>query len=189
MSIKKRIERIKRMIMHSLAVILRGKYTEKYARAIGVKMGKECHFVDIPAFGTEPWLIEIGNHVLVSFDVVFVNHEGAHWVLKKLPKYKDMHLFSYGKIIIEDNVYIGEGVTILKNVRIGKNTIIGAKSLVNKNCEENAVYAGVPARRLCSVEEWAERFAGNMPDVDWDHYYRDKKSEVLRILGESEEKL
>ncbi len=50
--------------------------------------------------------------------------------------------------VVENGCWIGSDVTILGNVRIGKGTIIGAGSLVNKNCEPNSLYAGVPAKLI-----------------------------------------
>ena len=34
----------------------------KYARKIGVKVGNECRFTGNPRWGSEPWLIQVGNH-------------------------------------------------------------------------------------------------------------------------------
>jgi len=42
-------------------------------------------------------------------------------------------LFSKGSVILEDNVWIGEGVTILPNVLIGRNNIIGANACFSPN--------------------------------------------------------
>jgi acetyltransferase-like isoleucine patch superfamily enzyme len=49
-------------------------------------------------------------------------------------------------VIIEDNVWLGVNVTVLKGVNIGKNTVVGAGSLVTKSLPENVVAAGMPAR-------------------------------------------
>lgn len=50
------------------------------------------------------------------------------------------------KIIVSDNVWIGNGVTILQGVTIGENSIIGAKSLVNKDIPKNVVAFGIPCK-------------------------------------------
>ena len=52
----------------------------------------------------------------------------------------------FGAVVIEDNVWIGAGVTILKGVTIGKNAVVAAGSVVTKNVAPNTVVAGVPAR-------------------------------------------
>lgn len=153
----------------------------KYVKKLGVKMGKDVRFNGRPIWGSEPYLIELGNHVIIASEVTFLTHEGGHWVLKGLDKkYNDT--FGYGRIIVKDNVYIGYRSTILRGVTIGENTIIGACSLVTRSCEPNSVYAGVPARRICSLEEWSKRFLDDMPEFDLENYKNNKKDEVLRIV-------
>jgi len=49
-------------------------------------------------------------------------------------------------IHIEDDVWIGMNVSILKGVRIGRGCIIGAGSVVTKNIPALSVAVGVPAR-------------------------------------------
>ena len=48
----------------------------EYARKLGVKVGNECRFTGNPGWGSEPWLIQIGNHVLLSSDIKFMSCEG-----------------------------------------------------------------------------------------------------------------
>ena len=62
-----------------------------------------------------------------------------------------------GSIHIEDNVFIGSHTIILCDVNIGSNVIIGAGSLVNKDIPANSVYAGVPAKYICSFDEFVEK--------------------------------
>ena len=56
-----------------------------------------------------------------------------------------------------DNVFIGSHSVILYGTRIGPNVIIGSGSVVTKDCEPNSVYAGVPARRIGSFDEYMEK--------------------------------
>ncbi len=56
-----------------------------------------------------------------------------------------------------DNVFIGSGTRILYNTRIGTNVIIGSDSLITKDIPDNSVYAGVPARYICSFDEYVEK--------------------------------
>ena len=51
-------------------------------------------------------------------------------------------------IKIEEGCWIGANATILGGVTIGEGCIIGAGSLVNKDCEPNSLYAGVPAKLI-----------------------------------------
>ena len=159
----------------------RGSVAE-YARNIGVRVGENVRFFGQPEFGSEPYLISIGSHVTISSGVTFVTHEGGHWVLKGLDPERFNDSFGYGRIVVGDNVFIGYGTTILRGVTVGENTVIGACSLVNHSCEPNSVYAGVPARRICSIEEWGEKFLAEMPDYDKENYKKNKQEEVLRIV-------
>lgn len=49
-------------------------------------------------------------------------------------------------ILINDNVWLGEGVKVLKGVTIGENTIIGAGSIVTSDIPANVIAAGNPCR-------------------------------------------
>ena len=49
-------------------------------------------------------------------------------------------------VVIEDDVWMGAGVIILKGVRIGRGAIIAAGSVVNKDVPEMVVVAGAPAK-------------------------------------------
>ena len=60
--------------------------------------------------------------------------------------------------------------------------MVGACSLVNKSLEPNSVYAGVPAKRICSIEEFTEKFLADMPEFDLENYRKNKKDEVLKMV-------
>lgn len=51
-------------------------------------------------------------------------------------------------IVIEDNVWLGVNVIVLKGVRIGKNSVIGAGSVVTKDIPRDSVAAGNPCKVL-----------------------------------------
>lgn len=53
---------------------------EKYARHLGVKVGKNCAIVS-RHFGTEPYLITIGDRVQITVGAKFFTHGGG-WVLR-----------------------------------------------------------------------------------------------------------
>ena len=112
----------------------------KYARYLGVKVGNNCRFVDNPAWGTEPYLISIGNHVLISGKVTFLTHDGSTWVFREEGPYKDTYKF--GPITVGNNCFIGLNSTILPNVEIGDNSIIAAGSMVTKSVPTGEVWGG-----------------------------------------------
>lgn len=49
-------------------------------------------------------------------------------------------------VVIEDNVWLGYGVKVLKGVRIGKNSLIGACSVVTKDVPSNVIACGNPCK-------------------------------------------
>ena len=48
-------------------------------------------------------------------------------------------------VVIERNVWLGDGVVVLPGVRIGEGSIIGANSVVSKNVPPNVIAVGAPA--------------------------------------------
>jgi acetyltransferase-like isoleucine patch superfamily enzyme len=55
---------------------------------------------------------------------------------------------SIGKIKIEDHVYIGASVTILKDVNIGEFSVVGSGSIVTRDIPSREIWGGVPARKI-----------------------------------------
>jgi len=124
----------------------------KVALKVGVKFGKNCHFGS-KYFGSEPYLIEIGNDFKTSANVKYITHDGSVNVLRNLyPELKDIDLFA--KIKIGNNVFLGLDVVVLPGTIIEDNVIVGAGSIVRGHLQRNSVYAGVPVKFICTLEEY-----------------------------------
>jgi acetyltransferase-like isoleucine patch superfamily enzyme len=70
-------------------------------------------------------------------------------------------------IYIGNNVFVGYGSILMPGVKIGDNVIIAAGSVVTKNLNANAVYAGNPAKFLKSIEDYTDKYKEvylNSPD-------------------------
>lgn len=98
--------------------------------------------------------VTIGNNVLFASNIFITDHQHGY------VDYKDLdivpakrHLYSKGPVIIEDNVWVGENVSIMPDVTIGKGSIVGANSVVTKSCPPNSIIAGVPAKILRNINE------------------------------------
>lgn len=135
----------------------------KYCSEIGVKMGENCSICTSVYFGSEPYLIKLGDNVRISSDVLFITHDGGIHVIRK-DEYKNADL--YGSIEIGNNVFIGTRATIMPKVKIGDNCVIGAGSIVTKDIPSNSIAAGVPARVINSVEKYKEK---NINSLDYTH--------------------
>lgn len=59
-------------------------------------------------------------------------------------------------ILIEENVWLGEGAKILKGVIIGKNSVIGAGSVVTKSIPANVIAAGNPCKIIKKIDSHEE---------------------------------
>ena len=123
-----------------------------YARTLGVRIGDDCRLIGFEraVFGTEPYLIKLGNHVTVAAGVRFVTHDGAVWV------FRDKHpgLDVMAPIVVGNNVFIGINAVILPGVTIGDNCIIGAASIVTRDVPAGHVAAGAPARPVKTLDEY-----------------------------------
>lgn len=141
------------------------------ARKKGVTIGERCEIYRDVNFGSEPYLVKIGDHVRITSGVKFCTHDGGLWVLREM--YDDMKKADhFGRIEIGNNVHIGWDATIMPNVKIGNNCIIGCGAVVTHDVPDNSVAAGVPAKVIKDVER----------------YYADKKPMVMHIAGMDKEK-
>lgn len=151
----------------------------KYARSIGVNIGQDCRLIGSPNWGSEPWLIFIGNHVEVSFDVAFITHDGATWCFRDLEQYKNV--IKFGRIHIGNNCFIGARSTILPGVNIGDNCIIAAGAVVNRDISSGEVWGGVPAHYIMKTSEYADKCKAMTPSYDVENYRNDFFAEVNKI--------
>lgn len=124
---------------------------EVYAHHIGVSIGKNCLIVT-RNWGTEPYLITIGNNCQIAHGVSIYTHGGGQAVRQICP---DFDVF--GKVVIEDWVYIGAYSLIMPGVTIGEGAIVAAGSVVTKSVPPHTVVGGNPARYICTVYEYYER--------------------------------
>ena len=162
--------------------IIRFLFPLRYAIKKGLKLGQGVSFASPRSvvFGTEPYLIEIGDFVRISGRVAFITHDGGTWAFRYKQEYRNV--FKYGRILIGEHSFIGYASIIMPGVKIGKNCVIGAGSIVTKNVPDGSVVAGVPAKFICSTEEYAKKITEIMPrDVNWDNYRKNKKEELIGL--------
>mgnify|MGYP004487702339 FL=1 len=152
----------------------------EYSRKIGVKIGENCKLNGVPNWGSEPYLIELGNRTEISFEVAFVTHDGATWVFRNQDKYKEV--IKFGKIKIGNDSFVGARSTILPGVEIGDFCIVAAGSVVTKDIPSGEVWGGVPAHYIMKTERYAKKCLEETPIYDKREFERNKKKELMRIL-------
>ena len=104
--------------------------------------------------------IYVGNYLLAARDV-FIRGGNHDYRFSELPfqkrghcakkiKYKD-RIYS---IVIEDNVWIGRGATILSGAYIGKGSVIGAGAVVKEYIPEYSIVIGNPSQIVSNRKKY-----------------------------------
>lgn len=134
-------------------------------------------------FGSEPYLITLRKNCRISGNVLFVNHDGGTWAFRNdKDGYRDVKRF--GRIEVGEQSFVGANSIIMPGVVIGHHAVIGAGSVVTKNVPPETVWAGVPARQICTLNEYAEKCKNLMPEnFDIAAYQKDKKKYLIEIYG------
>lgn len=117
-------------------------------------------------------LIRIHNNVKIASNVTFVTHDVTHGMLNNMLGEEKYHE-TVGCIEIMDNVFVGTNVSILNNVRIGPNAIVAAGAVVAKDVPPNSVVGGVPARVICTLDEYLAKRTEQYPE-----HMRPRRQEV-----------
>ena len=125
-------------------------------RKKGLHIGTNCEISRNVCFGTEPYLISIGDNVRITNGCKFFNHDGSIWVLRNLGNV-DKDADKIGIIKIGNNVNIGWNTMIMPGITIGDNVIIGAGSIITKDIPSNSVAAGVPAKVIRTLDEYCKK--------------------------------
>lgn len=143
---------------------LRGEPNLKALKETGLTIGKNFNYGHYCFFDpSHCFLITIGDDVTFSTRVHLLAHDAS--------TKKHLGYAKIGRVDIGNRVFVGANVTILPGVEIGNNAIIGAGSVVTKNVESNAVYAGVPATKICTLQEYLARFERMDPDLVFGEEY------------------
>jgi acetyltransferase-like isoleucine patch superfamily enzyme len=94
--------------------------------------------------------VEIGNDVMLGANS-FITDTDFHPIHPENRR-KSREGVGTKKVTIEDNVFLGMNVIVLKGVTIGKNSIVGAGSVVATDIPPNQIWAGVPAKFVKEIK-------------------------------------
>jgi acetyltransferase-like isoleucine patch superfamily enzyme len=135
----------------------------KYLRSRGARIGEGCEILcRSENVGYEPYLVRIDDDVTVTTGVQFITHDGGSRVFRKSIKGGCPYGNRFGTIHIKENSFIGMNAILLPNITIGPNSIVGAGSVVTRDVEPDSVYAGVPARKICSLSDYIKKYKEEM---------------------------
>lgn len=117
-----------------------------------ITIGKNTYgHIDV-LFSNETNRLTIGNYCSIANGVKFL--PSTDHALDRISTYPfkamlltgELEALSKGDIVLEDDVWVGYGATILSGVRIGQGAVIAAGSVVNKDVPPYAIVGGVPAK-------------------------------------------
>ena len=99
--------------------------------------------------------LKIGNFCSIANGVTFVlSSEHNINLISTYPfkvlytKVAESEALSKGDIVVDDDVWIGYGATVLSGVHIGQGAVIAAGAIVTKDVEPYQIVAGVPAKPI-----------------------------------------
>jgi acetyltransferase-like isoleucine patch superfamily enzyme len=149
----------------------------------GMKIGKRTRFVGSHDFGTEPFLITVGDDCLIANDASFLTHDGAI----QIPLVRDGSSFDavyskqsrFGKIIIGNNCFIGYRAILLPGTYIGDNTIVAAGSVVRGEFPSDVVIGGNPGKILQGLTEYESKNRGYIIDLTEKKKFETRKAKIL----------
>jgi hypothetical protein len=141
-----------RLLKKFRAMILARRDPARFARSIGVQVGSSSRLIDISAktFGSEPYLVKLGDHVTVTSGVRFITHDGGVWVFRQ----EEPDLEVLAPISVGSNVFIGVNTILLPGAQVGSDVVIAAGSVVTGAIPSGVVAGGVPAKLIKSIEEY-----------------------------------
>jgi len=90
--------------------------------------------------------IEIGRNCMIGPNCYLTD---ANHGMKAGPPVSQQPMESK-PVILEEGVWLGAGVIVLKGVTIGHNAVVGAGAVVTKDVKARTIVAGVPAQEIGS---------------------------------------
>lgn len=147
----------------------------KYAKKIGVNMGNNVHIYGGGiSWGSEPWIITIGDNVHITDGVRFITHDGGTLLFRdKIP---DLEITK--PVTLGSNVYVGNNVLFMPGATVGSNVIIGAGAVVTKHIPDNSVAVGVPARVIKTADEYLDKIKNE--SLHLGHLKYEEKDKALK---------
>jgi len=123
-----------------------GPFRSKLLRFAGVKMGKHIHIGGGNIFDSiHPENITIEDNVTISMRCIIL----SHFVHQR----KNKREWTYGKVHIGKNCFLGANVIICQPVTIGNDSAIAAGAVVTKDIPSGEIWGGVPAHFIKKIEE------------------------------------
>lgn len=176
------------MILFRIIVKIQSVWQDLYQKSYvnlckyrGMKIGKNVELIGNINFGSEPYLIEIGNKSKITDGCKFINHDGAMYVIRNIEKYSDAR--NFGRIKIGENCFIGNNCILLPGSKMGNNCILGAGSVLNSSMPDNSVFAGIPAKFICTIGDYGDKALQN--NIIYPRSLENNRSELDKYISKN----
>jgi Acetyltransferase (isoleucine patch superfamily) len=136
-----------------------------YLRKNGAIIGTDTSFMNSRNANVDSGRIKyltIGSNCVICAGVTIIMHDYSWYVIAN--RYDELYPSGGMPVEIGDNVFVGTRSIILGGTCIGSNVVIGAGSVVKGNIESDSVYAGVPAKKIMSLNEYKEKLRNKLED-------------------------
>ena len=158
--------------------------TIAYAKYLGVNVGEGCRLY-ITSFGSEPFLITIGNRVTITAGVKLLTHNGSTWLIRD----DKGRRYDYKPIEIKDDVFIGTNSIIMPGVVIDSEVIVAAGSVVTKSIPQGSIVGGNPAKIIGSYKEYKQRALETFVSDQEKNIHRGYKEGIMAFIDKEPKKM
>lgn len=167
---------------------LESRKRERYLNGLienGLQIGNNVQLVGDYFFDpSHCFLISIGDNCVFAPNVKLIAHDASTKMILGCTK--------IGRIVIENDCFIGDSTIVLPNVTIGPNSIIGSGSVVTRDIPADSIAAGNPARVISTVPEYAAKMEAikQGKTVFGEEYYignldQKGRDNIIRSIGDS----
>lgn len=147
----------------------------KYMEKVGVNFPRgKVHIYGNVEWGSEPWIISLGENVHITDGVKFIAHDGGTLLFRQYVP--DLEITK--PVSVGNDVYIGNNVIILPGVNIGNKVVIGAGAVIAKDIPDNSVAVGVPARVIKTADQYFEKL--QKESIHLGHLKGEEKDKALK---------
>ena len=143
--------------------------------------GRDC-FISKAANIPDPHLVCIGDNVWLTSGCQLLCHDASVIMINIM---RNAHFDRVAPIIMGEHCFLGNNTIILPGITIGSRSIVGAGSVVTGNIPDNSVYAGNPARFICSFEDYAQKIAERTKQYPWRDLLKKNEKHVFDPLLEN----
>lgn len=162
---------------------MRGYLSLEELKRRGCQIGADCKIMErVVIDPSHCGHIRIGNRVTIAPQAYLLAHDTS--------TYAFLGYTAIGKVVVEDDVFIGAGAIILPNVVIGKGSIVGAGSIVSHDVDPHTVVAGNPAKFICSIDDYKKKQKERFQSAPhFGEEYTQRKGVTLEMLKEMNKKM